>query len=580
MADLIAVAHTDMVPAPDGGRPTPVIIGNQRPRLWYVPPAASYEAGQEAVELSAASGLTLDDWQAWALKMSMGIVPDGRWAAFEVGMVIARQNGKTAVGEARMLAALFLTDEPLTIYSCHEFKASQEQFRRIRSVIENRRSLMKRVKTITTSHGEEAIELHPTPTLILGSGSNLVRRSVAPRLRFLARSRGSGRAFTSDLLMWDEAMILSEEQVGAAMPTLSAVYNPQLWYMGSAGDETSIQLARVRARGVRADQRRQDEEADQDGLVPRSTLVGQSAIDSLAYFEWSIDPCHEYCRKVCAVHDDLTQCGPGCTPACPNHDDPADVKSWARANPGLGIRISIEHVRREMMSMSPNGVEVAPPDTFARERLSVGNWPTDENAWAVISEGAWEACADPDSPQRQGTICIAADVTPDFSAGSIAITSMRTDGKVVGELLEGDHRSGTSWIIPRLKVLRDAAQKDHVGPCAIVIDPRATSGTLLDEAVNAGLDITLPTTNEVGQAFGVFNVAVKDKTFIHLGPDMQPELRSAVAGAAQRDIGDGAHAWARKATTVDISPLVAVTLAVWGHSKFGGRTYNVLDSVW
>jgi hypothetical protein len=45
----------------------------------------------------------------------------------------------------------------------------------------------------------------------------------------------------------------------------------------------------------------------------------------------------------------------------------------------------------------------------------------------------------------------------------------------------------------------------------------------------------------------------------------RPALDAAVAGARQRTLGD-AWAWSRRAVSVDISPLVAVTLAAWGHA--------------
>src|SRR5262245_20211812 len=51
----------------------------------------------------------------------------------------------------------------------------------------------------------------------------------------------------------------------------------------------------------------------------------------------------------------------------------------------------------------------------------------------------------------------------------------------------------------------------------------------------------------------------------------QPMLNAAVEGARRRDLGDGGWTWARKATTVDLSPLVAVTLAAWGYSTRGHR---------
>lgn len=69
-------------------------IGAQRPRISWVPAAASTAQGQDAVELAGSNGLVLDDWQAWALTESLGIRDDGRWAHFEVGLLVPRQNGK------------------------------------------------------------------------------------------------------------------------------------------------------------------------------------------------------------------------------------------------------------------------------------------------------------------------------------------------------------------------------------------------------------------------------------------------------------------------------------------------------
>jgi len=53
---------------------------------------------------------------------------------------------------------------------------------------------------------------------------------------------------------------------------------------------------------------------------------------------------------------------------------------------------------------------------------------------------------------------------------------------------------------------------------------------------------------------------VMDKTLHHLGT---PELQSAIAGSIKRPLNDR-WAWHRVNSSVDISPLVAVTLAQWG----------------
>ena len=57
--------------------------------------------------------------------------------------------------------------------------------------------------------------------------------------------------------------------------------------------------------------------------------------------------------------------------------------------------------------------------------------------------------------------------------------------------------------------------------------------------------------------------AVTDSRSLRYVP--RPALDAAVAGAAKRPLGDG-WAWARRRLSTDICPLVAVSLARWGHA--------------
>jgi phage terminase large subunit-like protein len=271
----------------------------------------------EAVELAAGAGIVLDDWQAYVLDQSLGERAGNKWAAFEVGLIVSRQNGKGTCLEARELAGLFLFGEELILHSAHEFKTAADAFRRIAALIQDNRQFSRHVKRIRTANGSEMIELK--------SGQ---------RLRFVARSAGSGRGFSADAVILDEAYELGDKEMEALLPTLSARPNPQVWYASTAGNPDSVQLGRIRDRGLK-------------GGDP-----------SLAFFEWSAE----------------------------ETDDPADPVTWAKANPGLGIRISGEYVRREQASLSPDG--------FARERLSIGDYPVEgADNWSTIGRDAWEACA-------------------------------------------------------------------------------------------------------------------------------------------------------------------------------------------
>jgi len=477
---------------------TAPLLGVQEPRIASIPPYVS-SAGKEAIDLCAQIGLRLDPWQQFVLHHALGEREDGRWAAFEVGLVVSRQNGKDALFEARELAGLFLFGEQLLLHSTHEFKATLEHFRRILFWLENVDWLRRRVKRVRTSHGEECVEL-----------------LTGQRLRFVARTTGSGRGFSGDLVVLNEAFNLPAAAVDALMPTMAARPNPQVWYGSSAGDKTIApceHLARVRRRGLRGDD------------------------PSLAYFEWSIEP-------------HTRECGEDCT----DHDDPGDPASWAKANPALGIRISVEHVAREYASMGLKG--------FMRERLGVGCWPSDRaDEWQVIPEAAWRAIQDENS-EPVGQVAFGVHVSPDRSWAAIGVAGRRADGRLHVEVV--DHRPGTRWVVERAKQL-----VERWSPCALTIDAAGPAGSLIADLEAAGLTVTKPTARDVGHGFGQFMDAAlpaEGEPTLRVMP--HPGLDAAVAGAATRRLGD-ARAWDARAAGVDICPLVAVTHALWGYLARG-----------
>lgn len=352
--------------------------GAQEPSLCAVAPYSA-STGSEAVEVAQLAGLFLDPWQQFVLERALGERPDGRWAAFEVGVEVARQNGKGGILEARELAGLFLLDERLIIHSAHEFPTSLEAFRRLLNLIEDTPDFDRRVQRVSRSHGEEGIEL-----------------KGGQRIRFRTRTKGGGRGFTADCLILDEAMVIPEAMHGALLPTLSARPNPQVWYTGSAVDQDAMEHGVVFAR-----------------LRQRALKGGDPA---LAYFGWCADA---------ESPDDVTE------------EMARDPDVWARANPGLGIRISLEHVEREQRSMDAR--------TFAVERLGVGDWP-DIDAQEGLSLETWHACRDLDSKPLD-PVAFAFDVRPDRSTAAIGVAGRRKDDRRHVEIIE--HSPGTGWVVDR-----------------------------------------------------------------------------------------------------------------------------------
>jgi hypothetical protein len=333
------------------------LLGHQTPRILSCP-AADTSAGAEAIDLAASVGLDLDPWQRLVLDHSLREQPNGKWSAFEVGLVVSRQNGKGSILEARELAGLILFGEQLIIHSAHEFNTAMEAMRRLEFLIENSDESHK-VKRISRSHGDEGIELK--------NGS---------RIRFKTRTKAGGRGLSGDLVILDEAMILSHQSIRALMPTLSARPNPQIWYTGSAVDQkveaNGYVFAGVRKRGV------------------------ESSSPRLCFIEWS----------------------------CEDGDDYAAPQSWAKANPSLGYRISEEYIADEFDAFRSD------PESFAVERLSIGDWPAlGADVEPIIPAETWEKMRN-SAPRLTGQTTLSLDRTPDRRTWVIGGAQRTADNRV------------------------------------------------------------------------------------------------------------------------------------------------------
>lgn len=461
--------------------------GVQRPRLANFPSYVS-SAGDDAIECAALAGLELDEWQRFVLSHSLGEQADGLWAASQVGLVVPRQNGKGSILEARELAGLFLLGERLIIHSAHEQATSSEHFRRLLQLIESVPEFEQRVLKAPKGKGMEAIELRN-----------------GQRILFKTRTKGGGRGTSVDLLVMDEAMFLSESALAALTPTLSASPNPQSWYVGSAVDqrehEDGYVLARVRQSGLNDGKR-------------------------VAYFEHS---------------------APGDDPSLVSDAVRSDPAMWATANPGLGIRISPQHIETEIAG-------ALGPREFAVERLGIGDWPNPEQGRGNgIPVEAWRDLADARS-SIAGPVTFALDVTPDRGWSTIVAAGHREDGVPHVEVVQ--RGAGTGWVVERLVELEGSHD------CLGVVFDRASPAASLEGAISE-LSSTVHATSssEYAQACGSFFDAVTEGALRHLGT---PDLEGAVKGAVKRTLGD-AFAWSRKGSAVDISPLVAATLAHWFH---------------
>lgn len=349
---------------------TAVRLGVQTPRVQVLPVGQVASSGSEAVEFADLVGVTLDPWQRYVLEVSLGERGDGSWSAKTVDVLASRQNGKNAAVEIRELFGAVLLGERV-LHTAHEFKTALKAHARIRDLIGAHPDVAEKVtrKWATPAQGY------------------LFEFRSGGKIEFVARSGGSGRGFTEDVLILDEAQALTDDHLGALMPALSARSvqgDPQVWYLGSAPDEDQLVWQR-RRRVWRA------------GGTPTQ-----------ASFEFSADPL--------ASLDDRD--------------------AWAQANPGLGIRISEEFIAGvERPSMSDA--------EFAKERLSISP-EANEAKLFVWPPGVWEAvnAATVERPAAGLVFCV--DVNPERTRAAVAVGSPGGSCAIVAE------RAGVGWVVDEL----------------------------------------------------------------------------------------------------------------------------------
>ncbi|MFI6819256.1 hypothetical protein ACIBG7_43195 [Nonomuraea sp. NPDC050328] len=520
----------------------PVLLGSTTPRIWTPPlasgppgpcgcgcaltPATSlgFSAVDFAVEVLRVRPLP---WQRWLLIHAHELRWDGRFRFRTVLVLVARQNGKTTLVEVKNLWKMFVLGVGLVIGTAQNLDISEESWEKAVEIVEGTPELAAEIAHIDRTNGKKAIRLT--------SGS---------RWKIAAASRRGGRGLSGDDVNLDE---LREHQTwdawGAVTKTTMARANPQTWAYSNAGDDKSIVLNDLQAKG-------------------RAAAASPSLDPTLGHFEWSApEEVKCTCGRPGEVH----------TPQCRLQDRAA----WAQANPSLGYTVTEEALVSALAT---------DPEPIFRTECLCQRVESLTPEWSVIGQAAWQAVQEPAS-QVVDPVAFALDVTPDRSWAAIAVAGRRADGlshvEITGRDGALDHRPGTDWVVPRAVQLVEAWE-----PCAFVVDPGGPAGSLIPELEAAGIEVTRPTAREHAQACGAFYDAIVRPpdaeewvpTLRHRG---QGPLTAAVAGAEKRVLGD-AWAWSRRSLSVDISPLVAATLARWGHAT---RAHllddgDPMDNIW
>lgn len=344
------------------------------------------------------------------------------------------------------------------------------------------------------------------------NGEQEIRFRNGSVIMFGAREGGFGRGFDQvDIEVFDEAQILGEKALEDMVAATNQSRHPHgalLFFMGTPPRpvDEGEEFTNRRARALK--------------VKPFEQVQGVGG--KTVYVEFSAD----------------------------RDADPDDHEQWAKANPSFPHFTDVEAFQRLREQLTNE-------DSFRREALGI--WDAIDSG-RIIDEDSWGWCADPASMAVE-RLTLAIDVAPNRSVTSVALAGLRPDGRWHVEL--DDQRKGTEWVASWVKA---RAEKNRLH--AVVVDEMTG---LVEERRGrhylVGTDILVTKAGAEGRdmaiASGQFFDAVVERKLRHTD---QPQVNVALSVARKRPLA-GAWAWNRKDEASDITPVVAVTLALWGAQK-------------
>jgi hypothetical protein len=446
--------------------------------------------GPDASALCQAYGYKLDPWQDRVIDAWLGRDAADRFTATSCGLSVPRQNGKNALLEVRELYGSAVIGEKI-LHTAHEVKTARKAFERLAGFFSNERlypELADMVKYIRRANGQEAI--------VLENGGSI---------EFSARSRGAARGFTVDVVVFDEAQELTDEQLEAILPTLAAapLGNRQFIYTGTPPSPSSpgTVLARKRDAAI-ADLEANDIRHD-------------------CWQEWSVD----------------------------RIGDVTDRDRWYEANPALGYRLEEDFCADECRSMSPDG--------FARERLGWWSETGKLNIVPVIDSEAWAALEiEPESVPENGKTAYGVKFAPDGRSFALSVALVPAAGPAHVELVGVYANTDAPQVAARLVARRD-------GIAEIALDGRNGADPMAQRLEAGGMPrrcVHVCTTSQAIASVQTLVDAVANAEITHIE---SPALDESATKTTRRRIGtNGAYGFG-DTPLAESAPVESAALALW-----------------
>lgn len=477
--------------------------------MLHRPEFDSEEDALDAIDVMEMCGQVLDPWQCLLVCITLATII-GRLAASSVGALVARQNGKGGWLEAIAIWSLFESHLTGKQFGTNPKRLGDKNIT-LWTAHELKTSdvAYNRVKALIQANDELAAEVLRWDGGL--TGQHIIELRDGSMLVFIARSRSSGRGFSPRRIICDEAQELGQLAHRALMYSTSAQgANRQMIYTGTVpGAENNAEIF----TGIR--------DAGRAGSGERS-----------AWAEWTPTGSDDPKTKI----------------------DPTSWTARAQANPALGSERLLYETIDDEWEAAQSDIE-----GFLRERMSV--WPTLEDVSHVIFNlENWNGVCLDESSKIKRSERFVLDITPSRAWATIGVAGERADGVPHVEITSRkgviDHRPGVEWIVPRCRKLRE-----KIPGFVLTLVAGASTDALIPALTEAGIPLDFVKAADVPAACGLFFDLIEAGGLRHVGQD---DLDAALK-ATRKNAEDGEGAWryGRRKSTADITPLYAVTVALW-----------------
>lgn len=475
--------------------------GNQKPTFSVVGDYY-YSNSEEVIDMfEEDGGASFYPCQKYEMELLLAVDSDGAPAATSIGISKPRQNGKSY--SARNYAVYKGDFEhKRVLYSAHHSSTTHKMFLELLNLFENPErypDFAADIKYIVKARGLEGFYFRDwtDENGIMSDGGCI---------EFQTRTNSGARGGTYSVIIVDEAQELTEDELAALLPTISAasdaddfVAMPQIIYLGTPPDDTCKGTV---FKGLH--------DKAHSPNPPKSTW----------WLEWSINDAEKIDRNNVIELAYLT-------------------------NPAMGYRIAEKTVMNEFTTMAI--------DKFRRERL--GWWPLTAKSHidCIIDSDLWDSCAS-NELKPEGKTAYAVKFSQDGSEACLCGAVIPENGLARISLIERRPAGlGTQWLANWLNARVNKAS-------CVVIDGRNGVDVLIDKISDTWKvkgSVIRPSAKDMIAAVSTLMDGLNEKTLTWYAP--QEDLRASALSVVKRPISGG---WGFGGE--DSTPLEACALALWG----------------